>query len=75
MNYEKQLEEKGSITDCELICPHCFQDNDGDYLDLHKDGDRESNIICDHCGEKMDIKVEITKIYKTRKARGVYLSW
>jgi len=68
--YEKQLNENGSILDCEIICPHCFEvDPDADSLDLDRDGDNERGIPCEGCGEKMDIKVEVTKTYKTRKAK------
>jgi len=58
----------------ELICPHCFQENEDHDLVLSSDGDRENGIVCEHCSEKMDIKVEVTKCYTTRKFKG-YLSW
>jgi len=68
--YEKKLIENGSISDYELICPHCFEvDTDVDSLDLSRDGDQERGIPCEVCGEKMDIKVEVEKTYITRKAK------
>jgi len=67
--YEKKLAENGSITDCELICPHCFKVNEDTDLALGRDGDQERGIPCEECGEKMDIKVEVSKTYKTRKAK------
>lgn len=67
-SYEKKLEQKGSILDCEIICPHCFIENEDDF-DLTRDGDQERDISCKECGEKMDIKVEVSKIYITRKAK------
>ena len=67
--YEKKLIEMGSITDYELICPHCFKVNEDTDLVLELDGDQERDIPCEECGEKMDIKVEVSKTYITRKAK------
>jgi hypothetical protein len=67
--YETKLKENGYVIDCQLICPHCFKVNDDTDLDLGRDGDQERDIPCEECGEKMDIKVEVSKTYKTRKAK------
>lgn len=67
--YEKKLQRDGSLCEYEqLICPHCFEQNDAMALCLDDDGDSEEDVECEECGKAFDIKVKIEKTYTTTKA-------